>query len=229
MTEGEEFYFFVDVLNTGNVNLHNVTLNFPSFPFIFRVVYPWEVAILAPGEETSFVVMIRIPLKTKEGLYNISFNVSSAEISKAFEISVNIANLTQKELVEKLIEKYSRTLLKLKEEIDILKEEGKNTSYVERLLDEVNLELKGAKELFDLGMYEESLEKIENVKKLIGEIAIEISRLKMIKIPKKVVVPAYIPYLLILIIVILGVVAACLMWKLRKRYEIGIKLRRFRT
>ena len=229
LSVGEESHFEIRVKNTGNSNLENLSILFPTFPIFFSLVYPKSIAILSPLDEVIFVVKVKVPPTIPAKTYRLNFSITSTQLTKDYPLTINVNELPLREEILFLISKYSRALELYGKEIEGLEKEGKNTSTARELWNKANLELDGAKNLYEAGLFDESLKKLKDVENYLTNLAIEIARLKRIKIPKAAVqiFPSYLNYLLLAFLIILSITLALIIWKY-KRKERVVYLRRFR-
>jgi len=228
LTQATEYVVIFKVTNTGNVDLTNLTLSFNTTDFKIEVIYP-RMVTLNPEDSIIFTVKLFVPPELKPGNYTINWDVSSTEFSKSGTILARVKVLEIKEKAKELLAYYSSLIDKLEAEIAELEKEGKDTTLAKSLLDEARVGLNAAKELFKLMMYEECIEKLEDVRDTIKRLAIEIARLKMLPKPAPVVMPIWISplFILLLILIILIIVVAVILLTRRRRRVGIVRLRRF--
>ncbi len=203
LTQDAEYIVIIKVENNGNLEIHNLTLELESDYIQAEVVYPGIVSLLEVDESVLFTTRLIVPANLELGEYKIYWFVSSEEVDKAGDIIGEVRVLDIREKAKELIAYYTSLLERLEDEIDAVKEEGKNVTLARNSLKEARTELDIAKELFKIGLYSESINQLE----LVREKIIESVRFLVLAepIPGLFVIPALpvIPCLIWIIILII--------------------------
>jgi hypothetical protein len=229
VTQEAEYIFVIKVTNIGNQELHNIHVDFASSRIKTRITYPLILSTLKPKKSSLFIAELEVP-SIETGDYTIDFNVTSDEVSVPGRITVVVEKLEIKEKAENLLDYYESLLHYVEDEIEKAREERKNVTKAEQLLQEAWDEWKASKRLYELHFYDECIQRLEEVvRKKIQEVIIELSRAK--KIPRVVTrafLPTWFVYLLMVIIAVVVSVVALFTWRRKRRYRPGlIRFRRW--
>jgi len=175
ITRGYNTSFLVEVKNVGNVKINNLSLFTDSY-YIKIEVIPKKIENLDVDKKGMFFVSVYTSNNMKTGNYHLNFSLMSNKIEKNFSLILNIVSESLYETNKKLLEQYGEIIKKLEKEILILSQKF-DTSKAEEILNEIKIEYDVSKKLFDLGIYDKSIENLNNVKEKVVELVKEIVRL----------------------------------------------------
>ena len=230
VTQEADCTLLIKVINLGDT-IHNLTVEFDSEIIDVKLTYPLLVSQLEKGESVLFVSTLRVESGIEPRKYPIRFSIISDEISREYEIIVNVVKLKIKEKAKNLLDYYESVLRYLEDEVFQKEVEGYDVSRVKPLLEDAKDDLEVARNLYKLGLYNDCIMRLEiDLKRKIEEIAVELTRLR--KIPKPpVALPAYMPswiiYLFVLLIVVFIVVFILISSKGRRGYPYLPKFKRW--
>lgn len=203
LTQDAEYIVLIKVKNTGNVKIHNITLELESSYIDAEVIYPDILSVLEVGSSVIFTTKLKVSVDLEPGNYTIDWFVFSDDVNRTGEIIGEVRVLDIREKAKELLAYYKVLLERLDDEINEAETEGKNVTLARNLLNDANREFDVTYELFRLGLYAQSIEQL----KLVMEIIVEVVRALVLAetIKKPFVLPALpvIPCLIWVIIVII--------------------------
>jgi len=223
VTQATSYPILILVNNTGTVPISNLTLSLRSESEFIKIgsIVPEVILELRPGTSGIFLSSIFVHPETLEGRYKLFLNVSN-EIWRSGEIILNVKKLEIKERARDLLAYYRFLIDYLEGEAQrIERVEKRNITFALAKISEAKNEFKVAERLYDLMFYEKVIEKLDDVKKKIGEVVELLTVAPPIKVAlPKVEVPLIPVYPLILIsALIISVAVGLIIWK-RKRAPI---------
>lgn len=175
ISQGDTISFFIKIINKGDT-ISNLKLNFSS-ELNFKLRYPLLISKLMYNETAIFFVELNVSYYIEPKNYISTFCVISNEIEKCFEIEVNVTKSELLERIEKLIDFYEKLIKDLNIEITNLEIHGKNVEFAKKYLHNASSHLLYSKNFFRFKLLEESLKELENVRKFLSLVIIEISKL----------------------------------------------------
>jgi len=205
LTREAEYTVLIKVTNVGNVLIHNVTLKLESREIETEVLYPDLIPVLEVSSSVLFTTKLKVPAELKPGIYDIDWFVYSNEINKTGTILGNVRILEGREKAKELLEYYIDLINRLEKEIEDAEQECKNTTLARGYLEEAKLEMETAKELFKLGLYPETIERLGLVREWIVKSAIELAKARptcrvAVTMPAVISIPCLIWILIVIII-----------------------------
>ena len=228
-SQASKIPLLIGIVNTGNVALHNILLNL-SVDEDLRVVSitPTIVSKLKVGEEALYVAVLEISPEAELGEHRIIVHAVADEITANKSIIVNVSFNSLKEKAEQMIEYYTKILLKLEEEVNGSASAGYDVSKARYWLDKGFRDLKAAKKLYELWMYEEAINKLDDVNEDIRNAVDELSKAKAApKLPEEIILPAWLPKILVYVVLLLVSAVVMIMIALVKRRKRYIVHHRF--
>lgn len=226
MTPDSEYIVLIKVINTGNTKIHNLNLKLESSDIQTQILPPSNFSILDKGSFFLFTTKFKASAEIRTGTYYVKLYVSSDEISENGKITINVRTLALKEEAAGLIAYYSTVINTLDDDIKKAENEGKNVTEARNLLSDAKKELDIAKNLFNLDMYQSSIDQIENVKAKIIEVVRAIVTAPIIsKISKPIIIPAMpmVPCLFwIIVMIIVDVIVIITTKKMKLHWTITI-------
>ncbi|MEM5766630.1 MAG: hypothetical protein QW423_03295, partial [Candidatus Aenigmatarchaeota archaeon] len=95
---GEKKLINISVKNTGTTPLNNLNLYISTSSLIDVSIFPKQSPVLNPNGTLIFVVSIKIPSTTEEGIYPLEFETMNDEgIKKTGEISIKVTSMPLQE------------------------------------------------------------------------------------------------------------------------------------
>ena len=217
----------VSVRNVGNLDLENVTLEIVGLPTDWYNITPLKVAKLEKNQVVNFVITFSVPKNVLPGSYQATFLVSSGLVSDEKKFSLTVYKSLE-ELIKEELRKVENEYIELLADTKLAKKEGKDTSAVESLIDEIQKGMDRAKDYFEAKEFEKTLDELTNVKNLIERAREILSSLKVPTKPKKPLIPTFV--LVILIIALpLAVILILFVKKRKVKFKVAlpkIELRR---
>jgi hypothetical protein len=221
VTQATSYPILVLVNNTGTVSISNLTLRLRSESELIKIgsIVPEVILELRPGTSGIFLSSIFVYPETLEGKYKLFLNVSN-DIWRSGEITLNVKKLEIKERARDFLAYYRFLIDYLEDEAQrIERVEKRNITLALAKISEAKNEFKVAERLYDLMFYEKVIEKLEDVKKKIGEAVglltiappIEVVALPKVKVS---LIPVY--QLILIGALIISVVAGLNVWKKRR-------------
>jgi len=189
LTQDAEYIVLIKVINTGDLDVHNLSLKLESTGILTEVILPEMQSVLKPGSSIIFTASLKVPKELKPGNYTIDWLVYSDEINKTGKIIGEVRILDIKEKAEELLLYYTDLLDLIEEEIDAAEKEEKNVTIVRELFKDASKELEVAKELFRLTLYSSCIEHLEVVRIKIVEVVRALIYAEPIK--KPILLPAF--------------------------------------
>ena len=174
-------YIIIEVRNSGNQNLHEISVNVDKFKEWFKTIK--EIEILEPEKTASLIGKFEIPYDTEKATYFVNLTVFSKEGTKKEEAYKLIVVESKKELLELRINKTKESLKKLENKVAELAAEGfdieKGVKLLERAYDLISISERYTEE----GRYLEATEMLEEARNLMEKASYElgISKKKEIK------------------------------------------------
>ena len=171
----------VTVNNTGQTDLNNVSLFLIGMPTTWFNVTPDTYKILPEGESTAFVITMRAPKNAELTTYKASLIATSGVVSDQKEVDVNVfASL--EELLRDEIRNVKRELQDLEVNTRVAEIEGKDTTNVKLLIEEIKAQIDLAEEKLDDNELDEASSSLANAKNLLQKAKDMLERLQVITV-----------------------------------------------
>jgi len=116
--------------------------------------------LLKPGSSEIFMYEIKAPENASLGIYDAQLKISSKEIKAIKDFKINVTENALKSRIAELLDYYSKSLNSLYESAAAKENATDAIAFLEKAKEELNQ----ARNLFDLGLYKESEEKIQEAK-----------------------------------------------------------------
>lgn len=204
----------VTVRNTGKTEFKNVTFFITGIPLDWYNITPSKYAFLREGESAIFVITYNIPRNVNTGYYNATIHASAGVASDYKNITITVFTSVE-ELLQNDIKNVKNMLVELLMNMSIAEREGKDTTSIAMLIEDINTLIKAAEDSFYSRDYETSMKKIQEAR-VILERAIGLLATAPVK-PK-----AEFPILPILFTILAVAIALVLiiLYRRRKRYVV---------
>ncbi len=217
--QGVNYTIPLKVVNIGDVILHNLNLSVKHSGNMSVSITSSFVPVLDINSSVIFSIEVSVPYNMPIGEYWIDWEISAEEISKKGRIIANITVTSLKAKCEELISHYSWLLDYMEKEIKIAEFEGADVTKLKKLIDEARDDFDIAKKFYSFGMYLESLEKLESVRKKIEYIVIELKKAKIEAIPLKKEIEMRLPLISLYILIASVFVCAAVFITVKKLRE----------
>jgi len=198
--QGETKVFNISVNNTGEVSLNNIKLFISTTSLIEVETNPKQVFKLMPGNSTLFLVSINAS-KTPPGKYPFDFEVVTDETKEGRSIELIVTSIAPplKEEVYETILNYEYLISEIQSEINSTALRGIDVSIPQNTLNEAKTSLEAAKEYYQQGNYENAKIKLEEVRKYLEDAVYQLASVSI-----TVYLPAYAPFPVVLVAILLG-------------------------
>ncbi|MCD6483074.1 MAG: hypothetical protein J7K83_02280, partial [Candidatus Aenigmarchaeota archaeon] len=216
----------ISVRNTGNLDLKNVTLEIIDLPTDWYNITPSKIATLEKDQVVNFVVMFSIPKNALPGSYSAAFFASSALVSDEKKFSLTVYKSLE-ELISEELKRVEDEYVELVADTKLAKKEGKDTTAVESLIDEIRKRMDNAESYFEAREFEKTLDELAKIKNLIQRARDILSSLETPTKPKKTFIPTlpFIPtYVLMILIIALPLVIVIILFVRKRKVKFKVTL-----
>lgn len=208
----------VVVTNPGTVTLNNISLFLIGINPGWFEISPAVYRNLEPGNSTIFLITYDLPGNSVVGEYPGSLMATSGVVSDQKRIAVNVLSSIY-ELLKADIRQLRADLQDMQVDSRVGQIQGKDTTPVEFILEQVKSQIDDAEDLLEEGKHQESLDKIRGARNLIDKARDLLDRLDIqsqgLAIPWEII--TYIGGAAVPIIIVFFV-----LWK-KKRLPTGIR------
>jgi hypothetical protein len=228
LNPGQASLIYILAKNTGNRDLHNLTLIISVYRKIIVEIYPEKIPLLPTDYSVIFLISLKIPKEILPGIYPMDFFVSSNEISKGGRILIEVEPVKIKLEVEQAIKNYAALIDRLQREIDFARERGRNITLPLKYLSLAKKELEAAKTYYLYENYEVAKFHLEKTKNYLEKVAIELAKYPIPSLPLIELAKYPIPSLPLIILVSVFLLIVIFHRRKKVRRRIKRKRRRFR-
>ena len=191
-------YVIVEVMNSGNQDLHGISVKVEKFKEWFRVIK--EIEVLEPEKTASLIGKFEIPYDAEKATYFVNLTVFSKEGTKKEKLYKLVVVESKKELLELRINKTKESLKKLENRVAELAAEGfdikRSVKLLERAYDLISISERYTKE----ERYLEATEMLEEVRNLMEKASYELGISKKKEIKKISLFPIFFLTAIVLLI-----------------------------
>lgn len=217
LRQGETKLIEVRAINSGGITLNSLRLDFSATNLMKFNVNPKQVASLDFGEVETFLVSVEVPSTMPEGVYPFDFEVVSDEIKRSGSISMEVsaAAVSEEAEIRETILHDEYLITEMNGKISSAASQGYDVTLANQSLDNARSNLKMAKYYLDLGNFAEAKNKLNEVNKNLEDTVFQLASAKMYVYK----VPAYVPFLIPLIIIVIIILAVSIYYYNKKRKE----------
>jgi len=201
-------YPSVIVNNTGEVSLRDVVLSITGIPSSWYTIEPSKEDLLPVGDSVIFNIKLEVPISAEAGEYYGVIKVDSSQASdeKMFVLTVFES---REELLDYEIKRLKREIQEFESEVERAKEDGKDVSEVERLLEEAKNQVRLAEDYLLRKMFDDALASVFAARSLLDRAKYALAVAPYVK-------PLFLPMWLVVILIILAIVVVVLFILLKK-------------
>jgi uncharacterized membrane protein len=204
----------VTVNNTGQTDLNNVSLFLIGVPVTWYNITPDTYRSLPEGNSSVFVITIRAPKNAELTSYKANLIATSGVVSDDKEVEITIfASL--EELIREEIRTVRRELQDLEVDTRVAEIEGKDTTNVELMIEEIKSQADLAETYLDDGELEDASSSIANAKNLLERARDMLDKLEVIKVRARVI-PLW---MIVAATIIISVIVFLYVYLKRKRVQ----------
>lgn len=171
----------VTVNNTGDSYLTDVSLYMLGIPANWFNITPTVFPYMVAGNSTTFVINFDIPRNAEEGIHLGSLIASSGVVSDQKKVTINVYEKLEYVIRDEL-KKLRDELEDLRVETILAQREGKDTTNVFLIIDEIRREISLAEDNLDEGKTDEALDNVGNAKNLMEQAWDLLERLEVITV-----------------------------------------------
>lgn len=186
---GMNYPIIFRIMNTGNVVLNGIYILASSNQVDVRMVSR-AISGLQPDDSAVFIAEITAPKTLEEGKYLIKWEMVTDRINRSGNITVNVTVSPLKQKSEQLISYYGYLIDTVDKEIETAGSAGKNVDEANNYTRQARYDLGLAKELHKLGMYQDAVDQLEDVRKSIRGAVETLTKAKFVQVPEEEVVEA---------------------------------------
>ncbi len=214
-------YPSVVVNNTGEVNLRDIVLSITGIPSSWYTIEPSEVGLLPVGDSVTFNIKLEVPITAETEEYYGMIKVDSSQASDE-KMFVLIVFASREELLDYEIKKLKEEIQEFEPEVERAKEEGKDVSEVERLLEETKDQVALAENYLLRKMYDDALASVFTARNLLDKAKYALS---VAPYMKRVLIPFIPTWLLLLLVGLAVVIIVLLIWLKKMKIDLRRILR----
>jgi len=206
-------YPSVIVNNTGELSLRDVVLSITGIPSSWFTIEPVKVGLLPVGDSAIFNIKLEVPISAEATEYYGMIKVDSSQASDE-RMFVLMVFESREELLDYEIKKLKKEIQDFELEVERAKEDGKDVSEVERLLEEAKNQVSFAEDYLLRKMYDDCLESVFVARSLLDRAKYALSVAPYIE---RVLLPMW---LMVILIVLAVAVVVVFIWL--KKFKIDI-------
>ncbi len=205
VSKGQKYIIPITVKNTGsgNKSLTDVMLlaTVSGIPFD---ITPKRIERISVNRTGLFLVTLSVPYRIDVGSYDIEFKVISGVLEESGKITINVNELEIREIIRRMLENYRYIANRIRQQINDAMSDGINVSKAVEYLEIAENGIETAQRLYDIEDYERAMEELDTVR---ANLEMALFELAMATIPPMpLYLPAYVPY--VLMVIIIGVIAS---------------------
>jgi uncharacterized membrane protein len=202
--------------NTGRTDLNNVTLILLGVPTSWFNITPDSYKVLEKGNIAAFIINFVVPKDAGLGEYPATLIGASGVVSDRKDIKVTVL-ASMEELLSQEIEKLKQDYINLVVDTKLASKEGKDTSSVLLIADEINVQIDEAEKNLAASKLDESMTNINNAKNLMDKARGLLGSLEII------MVRGFIPPWWVIAIAVVGIGTIVTLVVLSKRKKIALR------
>jgi len=212
---GMNYPIIFRIVNTGNVPLNGIYI-LTSSDQIDISMLSRAISGLKPNDSAVFMAEITASEKLEEGKYLIKWEIVTDRINRSGNITVNVTMSPLKQKSEQLISYYGYLIDTVDKEIETAGSAGKNVDEANNYVKQARYDLGLAKELHKLGMYQDAVDQLEDVRKSMRGAVESLTKAKFIQEPVEEAVEApEIPWDEVIVWSLIGIaVCIAVLWAL---------------
>jgi hypothetical protein len=167
----------IEIKNSGNLILHNLTLYLQGIDSTWYSISP-ERTDLEPNKTIVFKINYNLPSSVEIKKYPMSIMIKSDETQKTIPVTLSIIKILEKSEFERTIENLQKEIDELENELMKLEQSGINADSLQKLLFTARERLELAKKEMEIGDLVKANELLQEAKNLIDIIKETKSSLK---------------------------------------------------
>jgi hypothetical protein len=222
VTQNTTKEYDIEVKNSGNITLHNITLYLQGLELNWYSIYPNKID-LGINETAIFKIIYTIPPSAEIKKYPVTISIKSDELEKNILIILNIIEIYKKDEFEKRREILEKEISEIEDEIKNLEERGIPAGTLDRLLYYAKGKLELAKIEMGNGNLVRASELLQEVKDLI-----ELIKDMMPKTVLMQIVSMQREIILLVVVFVLIAIVLLILYFMSKRKKKKTKKRKFR-
>jgi len=202
---GQSLLISINAKNTGNITLNDLKLSTSLPSLITSDVNPKVLGDLKIGDSALFLISLNIPKDIPIGVYPLIFEIVSDKIMEPGTILLNITSkeVSIKDEVYQTLLNYEYLLNELEKKISDAIAEGLNITLAQASFDRAKEGVQRARDYYNSGEYEEARSKLDEIKKDFGDTVFQLAHAKL---KLRVVAPAFSPFLIIFLAIIVAII-----------------------
>jgi uncharacterized membrane protein len=200
------------VNNTGDFDLHNVSLALIGVPTNWFNITPNLYNTVQVGNSSMFIINFNIPQNVTPGSFSATLIASSSETLDQKRVTVTVFESLE-ELLRVEIQQLKDDFQDLQVDARVAEREGKDISAVTVMINEIKSQIDSADQNLANGRTADALSNVSNARNLILEARDLLSRLTVLK-PPAFVIPMW--GIFVLIIIIIAAILSVVLWKKKK-------------
>ncbi|MFC2143031.1 hypothetical protein ACFLQN_01385 [Candidatus Aenigmatarchaeota archaeon] len=219
---GESYLYRIDIDNTGNVDLFGLRPFISTTNKLNTEITPKIIQRVKKGKSTSFLISIDPDNDIELGSYTLFFSIITDRLKKDGRAEIEIIDepFSLRDYLYNIILNYKLLILQIKNEIADAKMDGYDISVAEYYIEQADLDLNSAKNLFEQEKYDETKDKLYDTKENIKEAVFALAN-SMIIIFEAEAFPTF--YVLLIIIIVIAIFLILFFWRKKKKKKKNLK------
>jgi len=200
------------VNNTGDFDLHNVSLMVVGIPTDWFSITPDIYRTLQKGNSTIFIINFNIPKNVSAGSYGATLVASSAETLDQKKVTLTVFESLE-ELLKQELQKLKDDFQELQVDTKVAEREGKDVSAISIFINEIKTQIDSAEENLANHKATDALNNVSNARNLILKARDLLNKLSIAKV-QAFVLPLW--SIFVILIIVIAAVVSVFLWKKKK-------------